>query len=262
MMRAPDPDRLGHGDASLDCFVVPWDTESFGFPVAQIARINVGNEEATAETLREFDDWCAARGVRLVSCRLDRRQLRESMALEESGFRFVEMVYVPRLESLAQVEHPEVALDVTDATAADLGTIEQMAASVFATGRFRLDWRLSPEGSDRRYADWVRNSFQGPEHRVLKAERDGEIIGFFVTERRHDGGVYWHLTAIGQAWQGQGLGLSLWRTMLLRHKAERATYVETTISGHNVPAMNLYARLGFAFTTPQMTFHRLIDPPG
>jgi len=262
MMQAPDPDRLRRGDTSLDCFVVPWDTENFGFPVAQIAHISVGDKHAIAETLREFNDWCAVRGVRLVSCRLDRRQLRESMALEETGFRFVEMVYVPRLEPLAQVDPPDLTLDVSDATAADLGTIQQMAASVFATGRFRLDWRLPPEGSDRRYANWVRNSFQGPDHRVLKAERDGEIIGFFVIEPRHDGGVYWHLTAIGEGWQGQGLGLSLWRTMLLRHKAEGATYVETTISGHNVPAMNLYARLGFSFTTPQMTFHRLIEPSG
>ena len=47
--------------------------------------------------------------------------------------------------------------------------------------------------------------------------------------------------------------------MLLRHRAEGATFVETTISGHNLAIINLYARLGFSFGAAQMTFHRLRD---
>jgi ribosomal protein S18 acetylase RimI-like enzyme len=69
--------------------------------------------------------------------------------------------------------------------------------------------------------------------------------------------VYWHLTAVAPEWQGQGIGMSLWQTMLRRHAAEGATSVRTTISGHNAPAMNLYSRLGFSFSAPQMTFHWL-----
>jgi hypothetical protein len=44
--------------------------------------------------------------------------------------------------------------------------------------------------------------------------------------------------------------------MLIRHRAEGATSVETAIS-LTMPAMNLYARLGFS--SAQMTFHRLHD---
>ena len=58
----------------------------------------------------------------------------------------------------------------------------------------------------------------------------------------------------------KGMGMSLWQAMLLRHRAEGATFVETTISGHNLPIINLYARLGFSFASAQMTFHRLRDP--
>jgi RimJ/RimL family protein N-acetyltransferase len=94
---------------------------------------------------------------------------------------------------------------------------------------------------------------------VLKAEVAGDLVGFFIVEHRPDQSVYWHLTAIAPRWQGKGIGTSLWRTMLLRHRAEGATSVETTISAHNAPAMNLYARLGFSFASAQMTFHRLRD---
>ena len=86
------------------------------------------------------------------------------------------------------------------------------------------------------------------------------MVGFFIVERQSDHGMYWHLTAIDPDHQGRGVGLDLWRTRLLRHRAEGVTSVETTISAHNVAALNLYARLGFTFTAPMMTFHRVLDP--
>ena len=242
---------------ALECFVVPWDTEVFGFPVAQISRLELGEGADPSKILREFDAWCAGQDVRLTSCRLDHARLRESMALEEVGFRFVEMVHEPRLDLIDRVAAPRRMIQVGDATDDDVGSIEEIAYSAFTTGRFLLDWRLPPELSRRRYAAWVRRSFEDPTHAVLKAEVDGELVGFFIVETRPDGGVYWHLTAIAPRWQGKGVGMSLWRTMLLRHRTDGATSVSTTISGHNPPALNLYAKLGFKFGAAQMTFHRL-----
>ena len=85
-------------------------------------------------------------------------------------------------------------------------------------------------------------------------------MGFFIVERRPDTSVYWHLTAVAPTWQGKGIGLSLWQTMLHRHAEEGAAFVATTISGHNLGALNLYARLGFSFPSARMTFHRLLGP--
>jgi L-amino acid N-acyltransferase YncA len=246
--------------AVLDCFLVPWDSSIFGFPVAQIGRIDIGPDGDAAALLRAFDAWCADRDVQLVSCRLDHTRLRESMALEDHGFRFVEMVYRPRLASFDDIAAPRFAIDVGVAGEADLASIEEIAYTAFDTGRFLLDRRLPPELSRRRYARWVRTSFEAPEQTVLKAEMEGEVVGFFIVEQRSNRSVYWHLTAIAPGWQGKGMGLSLWQTMLLRHRSENAASVETTISAHNTAAMNLYARLGFTFSPPQMTFHRLRKP--
>lgn len=246
--------------AVMECFLVPWDTEIFGFPVAQISRLELADDADPAGVLRDFDGWCADHDVRLVSCRLDHRQLRASMALEEVGFRFLEMVVEPRFDLVDGGAAPDRELLIGDATPGDLVAIEEIAYSAFTTGRFLLDPRLPSELSRRRYAAWVRSSFERPDHTVLKAERDGELVGFFIVERRRDGSVYWHLTAVAPGWQGKGIGSTLWRAMLLRHRTEGATSVSTTISGHNVPALNLYARLGFRFTSAQMTFHRLVVP--
>ena len=245
-------------DAAVEAFIVPWDSEVFGFPVAQVTRIDLGAGDAPAGLLQQFDDWCTEHDVRLVSCRLDDTRLRESMTLEAIGFRFIETVYEPYLDSLAAVAQPRHDVRVAEASSDDIDAIGSMAHDVFATGRYLLDWRLPPEVSKRRYARWVRTSFDGSDGQtVLKAELDGALIGFFIVERREEGTVYWHLTAIAPEWHGRGLGMSTWQTMLRRHAAEGATGVRTTISGHNTPVMNLYARLGFSFTSPQMTFHWL-----
>jgi RimJ/RimL family protein N-acetyltransferase len=245
-------------EAVLDCFLVPWDSAIFGFPVAQIGRIDLGVDGDAVGLLLAFEAWCADRDVRLVSCRLDHERLRESMALEDHGFRFVEMVYQPR-RSLEGIAAPRAAVDVGVASPSDLESIESIAYTAFTTGRFLIDQRLTPELSKRRYASWVRTSFETPSHEVIKAEVEGELVGFFIVEHRPDGSVYWHLTAIAPRWQGKGVGLDLWTTMLLRHQSEGATTVETTISAHNTAAMNLYARLGFTFSAAQMTLHWLRD---
>ena len=259
-MKPTDPTRLELDGTILDCTLVPWDTETFGFPVAEISRLQLGEEESSTHVLVAFEEWCLARDVRLVSCRLDHLQLRESMALEGLGFRFIEMVYRPRFDAFDGIATPRHDIAISQATAADVAAIEAIAASAFTTGRFLLDHRLPPELSDRRYANWVRNAFGSSDQTVLKAELGGDLVGFFIVEQSPEKSVYWHLTAVAPESQGKGIGTSLWRSMLLRHKAEGATSVETTISGHNVAVINLYARLGFSFGSAQMTFHWLRDP--
>jgi RimJ/RimL family protein N-acetyltransferase len=240
--------------------LVPWDTEIFGFSVAQITRFETAEDARTAPILAEFDAWCSEHDVRLVSCRLDHLQLRESMTLEDGGFRFVETVYVPRFSSFGEIAAPAREVQVAEATTSDIARIEDVAYDAFTTGRFLLDHRLPPELSRRRYASWVRTSFGSANQTVLKAESEGDLVGFFIVEHRPDKSVYWHLTAIAPEWQGKGMGIDVWRTMLLRHRAEGAAFVETTISGHNLAVINLYARLGFSFASAQMTFHRLREP--
>lgn len=252
--------RLERDGAALDIALVPWDSEVFGFPVAQIDRLDLRGGAEASGLFEDLERWCAGHDVRLISCRLDHDRLHESGALEDHGFRFIETVLRPRRESLEHLDPPRQVVDVAEAAESDLDAVEAIASSAFTTGRFLLDWRLDPELSHRRYANWVRTSFADARHIVLKAEVGGDLVGFFIVERRSDGSVYWHLTAISPRWQGQGLGLSVWQTMLLRHRDEGATAVGTTISGHNLAAINLYARLGFSFASGQMTFHRLRAP--
>ena len=267
--------RIERGQAILDAWIVPWDTATFGFPVAEIREIRADRAADLPAVLDAFRTWADAARVRLASCRLDHDRLRESIALEAAGFRFIELVYEPVLDPLPDVAVPDHPIVIAPATAADLEPIAAVAREAFTTGRFALDPRLDPTLNGRRYAGWVESSFAGSRQTVLKATLGGELAGFFIVEdlaspgdaeAPGDGGpaasghgAYWHLTAIAPAWQGRGIGRSVWQAMLRRARSEGAAWVRTTISGHNVAVLNLYARLGFRFTSPRLTFHWLRD---
>jgi len=234
-------------------FAVPWDSEIFGFGVAQIDSIELGVGDP-AEDFLEFQRWCREQSIRLSSCRLSHDRLRESAWLESRGFRFIEMVYRPRLDLLQQESSPTSALVIDRALASDLPALDEIAGLAFTTGRFHLDPFLDRGLNGKRYRSWVRSSLANPDHQVLKATLGGALVGFFVVEETNET-AYWHLTAMAPPFQGQGIGESLWRAMMARHRQAGMRVVETTISAHNVAVINLYAKLGFRFGEAQMTFH-------
>ena len=250
-------ERFAAGALRIEFCVVPWDTEIFGYRVGQIESIEVIDIVGAADGFHEFSGWCEANQVAMVSCRLPSDRLRESMLLEEHGFRFIEMVYSPELSLTKAAPTHGSRLEISEAQASDLPAIQSIAGSAFSTGRFLLDWRLDAEASHRRYCIWVQNSFDDPRHTVLKATVGNDIAGFFIVEERPDRSCYWHLTAVAPEWQGKGIGRELWESMAARHKAAGLHHVRTTISAHNAPVLNIYARLGFRFSAPQMTFHWL-----
>jgi RimJ/RimL family protein N-acetyltransferase len=43
--------------------------------------------------------------------------------------------------------------------------------------------------------------------------------------------------------------------VMMLNKRQGARSIRTTISARNTAVMNLYARLGFRFSAPDMTFH-------
>jgi GNAT superfamily N-acetyltransferase len=241
---------------SIASSIVPWDSQVFGFPVAQVDRIEVADVAGASAAYHLFEQWRDRLAVRMVTCRLDHFALRESMFLEACGFRFVELVYRPSL-CLDHTDFPESELVIEPALPADVPEIEAIAGYAFSTGRYLLDWRLNPVHSHLRYRNWVRSSAASANQEVLKGSLRGEIIGFFIIEKRADQSVYWHLTAMAKQWQSQGLGKRLWQAFAMRARRDGATRIETTISGHNLPVMNLYARLGFCFDAAQLTLHWL-----
>lgn len=239
----------------IQCNLAPWDADIFGFPVAQIHGLQISDTTQAALAFRAVLDWLDKMQVRIASSRLPHGQLRESMFLEDQGFRFVEMVLHPKLANLDRQNLPEDTLAIEPAEESDLASIVAIAESAFRYERYHVDPRLDARLANKRYGRWARNSYGHPSQRLLKIRDSEQLVAFFVVEDQQDGGVYWHLTAVAPNFQGRGYGRRTWQAMLRHHRTAGAAYVATTISARNVPVLSLYSRLGFSFLPPEMTFH-------
>jgi ribosomal protein S18 acetylase RimI-like enzyme len=237
----------------LDYFLVPWDTQILGVPVAQISELHVTDPVAAARDYEEFASWCAQESIALCSCRVPAERVADSIFLEERGFRYIELNYLPRLEQLQSRSLPQDTLRVAPATPQDRELLADMAAQVFRHGRFHQDPRIDPALGDRRYGAWMWNAFERATQRVLKCLLEDAVVGFFVVESPQAGYCFWSLTGLAPGLQGRGLGKRVWQTMLRQHQAEGVHTVSTSISSHNVPVFNLYVTLGFRFPKPSVT---------
>lgn len=233
----------------------PWDEALCGFPVLQINAIEVYGANASND-LQIFEHERDRIGAGLVSCRLSHECMTESMLLEDHGFRFIEMLYAPELDlSGLSMDEKIPLLKVKRARKDDLPALLEIARTSFHNERFKMDPRLERSISDQRYQNWVTSSLNHPTQE-LYAICDGERrIAFFITELLDDGTCYWHLNAVAPDAQGQGYGRRVWLSMLNQATIHGASKVRTSIVARNHRVLNLYARLGFSFPPPLMTFH-------
>ena len=184
-------------------------------------------------------------------------KLRESMLLEEIGFRFIEMLYQPTLD-LAKAGAPtscDHGMTVSTATEQDMPRVLAIAGSAFQNERIHMDPRLPSRLGDMRYQNWARDALTHSSQRLKILREKNEIVAFFVTEDQPDKTCYWHLNAVAPDAQGRGVGRRTWRAMLEDAQLGGAKRVQTSIVARNNRVLNLYASLAFTFPPPLMTFH-------
>ena len=245
------------GNLHIQASLVPWDTEIFDFPVAQIDLIKLASETLASEAFAEFERWRDEAGVCFVSCRLPHNRLHESFFLEEHGFRFIEMVIQPELDLTTKIPPSDNGIQIYKAADTDLIELENIATVAFGSDRFHMDPRIDHGFGDQRYRMWVRTCFSLPSQQLLKVTNGDHIVGFFIIEKKLDNSCYWHLTAIAPGFQGRGIGRQVWLAMIQHLRAEGIERILTTIAVRNIRVLNLYTWLGFRFHSPQMTFHWL-----
>ena len=235
--------------------LAPWDEAVCNYPVIQITKIQVLGPDAKTD-IGQFELARERLDAGLVSCRLSHECLTESMLLEDLGFRFIEMIYTPELDltgfnsfNQAGLLRPRLA------NTGDLPEVLEIARTAFHSERFKMDPRLEPSFSEQRFQNWVASSQQLSKQVLYLFSDDSRIIAFFVIEALSDGTCYWHLNAVAPAVQGKGFGRRVWLSMLNLAAKSGAKRVRTSISARNHRVLNLYARLGFTFFPPLMTFH-------
>jgi hypothetical protein len=237
-------------------FVVPWDTDIFGFPVGTYEPGEPGVIGADLEAFsRRFHEWASAHRIELVACGVgaDDRVWRALMS--GLGFACVEQT----LDLAFRVQPytaPPPSRPVRLATPDDHPQIEEIAAHTFGHGRYHADPRFPLDLADRRYRHWIRNACTSgsPRERVYVVGKPGGVKGFFqlrLVEDRAEVGIM----GVAETAKGSPAALDLMTGMHLDLKALGTRWITAKISAANTRVINLVAHFGYRFRSARATFH-------
>jgi RimJ/RimL family protein N-acetyltransferase len=249
------PGNAVFGRASL----VPWDSEIFGFPVAVYqagaARLDAAERE---KFMNGFAAWTGANRVSLCSCTVPANESDSlwKYYLGEAGFHFVDFSVRSTLKGLQNARLPEARTALREARTDDHEAIKAMALEAFHNGRYHADPLFPRELADKRYGRWVGNALSAETgiDRVYVMGQPGSVQGFFHVTVEEDISDL-RLAAIAPALRGTLLGFDLYVSVLHLLKGLGIRRVVTSISAANTAVMNVYAMLGFSFSSPEMIFH-------
>ena len=237
--------------------LLPWDTETFGFPV--------GTYETHADQLdpalqpdfvKLFHSWTLRSGVLLCSCSIPFGNAFWKAFLIERGFRFVDLSLRASLNGLRSAPLPPSRRMLRKAEAKDWERVAEIAAGSFRHGRYHADPLFPQELANRRYRDWMKRALSGerPADHVFILEEAGSVAGFYhVTVE--DGVADLRLAAVSPEWQRTTLGFDLYVSVLHLLKGCGVRRVVTSISASNTGVLNVYSTLGFHFAEPAAIYH-------
>lgn len=175
--------------------------------------------------------------------------LANKQLLHDYGFYYCDTLIVPNCKAsrLRAVHHPDASiLKLIDAEHA----LEIFHGS-FTHGRFHRDFNLSKVAADLRYDNWLKQLMVAQQ--VYGLYWQGALAGFIG----YDGNNL-VLHAVAEKCRGKGLSKYWWSEVCAVLLANGHDEVKSSISASNLAVLNLYASLGFSFSSPQDIYHRLV----
>ncbi len=213
----------------------PWDCAALGCNAYELA--NAGAEAMARVT---------APGHYTV--RVD--PLASKALLHRNGFYYCDTLVEPYCPSgqLRLLPHAAVGYDPRPA----LEPLVALSRGAFQLGRFHRDFNVERRLADLRYETWLRALHAAD--KVYGLTWEGATAGFIG---REGGKLVLH--ALGEAHRGRGIAKHLWSAVCAELARSGVREISSSISAANLPAINLYASLGFRFRKPVDIYHRVIS---
>ena len=242
------------------CEQLDWDSELFGFPVAQVR----GNR-LRPRSVAAIEQWCREEGIRCLYLLADFDDPQTAQLAAEHGFEVVDvrLTFRHQLDDLGgRPWHSPGPVTVREASPDELPALSAMAGRDYGT-RFLFDERFPRDRCDRLYAAWIERGLRDPSRLVLVPEIGGEPVGSQVVLMPNGDGDEGRLEllTIGEHGRGQGAGTALVASAV-RLLAERgASSAVTNIPARNVASVRLHERVGFRCDGVATWHHRWFGDP-
>ena len=236
--------------------VIPWDSTIFGFPVASFRPGPGDFSHDQVDTFRcRFAGWMQSKNISVCSSTLAPTESFWRQVLPQVGFEFVDLSLQVAL-ALSSAKFPPVRSQLRPVLPEDHAAIAAIADESFSHGRYHADPRFPKHLADRRYSQWVQNTLSNPSEidRMYVMEHGGRVAAFYhVTIERDLSDL--RLAAVAANLKGTGLGVRLYAAMLQELRRQHVRRAVARISAMNRDVVNIFAMLGFRFSSPEIVYH-------
>jgi GNAT superfamily N-acetyltransferase len=240
---------------AVSCDLLEWDSEHFGFPIAQVT-----GDTLTAESAEAIDDWCADHGIRCLYFLADPGDPETARVAAAHGYRLVDVRITMRrsLEGIGELPlgGPE-NLAIRAATEAEHEYVRALAARSHRGSRFYFDGGFPAERCDALYEAWMERGLRDPERTVRIPLVGRDPAGYHLLAPVDAGlETQGELTAVDPRYRRTGIYRAL-HVSWFRLSAERgALATRCPMSARNVASLRLHNQLGFLTEGIEVWHHK------
>ncbi|MCB1337296.1 MAG: GNAT family N-acetyltransferase [Maritimibacter sp.] len=206
-----------------------------------------------------------ARGIELVSTRVDCRAVGRVQALEDDGFRLMDCLvsYARALADIGPAPELPGSCVLRPADAGDVAAVGAVARDAFRNyiGHYHADPRLPNAAADEAYVEWAETCIGRDDTRVLVAAEGQRVRGFLALRRNGPAECDIVLNAVAPEAQRRGYYGALLAKALEEARSQGATRIVTSTQIGNLAVQRLWVRQGFVMTGAVYTLHRWYATP-
>lgn len=204
-----------------------------------------------------------AQGVQMITARVDSNHLPLVQALEEDGYRLMDMLvyYSHDLARLPEPGASPAGETLRRASPADAAAVAEVAKAAFRgyLGHFHSDPRLSGTDADAAYVEWAQSSVTTCDDTApaFVAVVDGRIAAFLTTDMNVGEIV---LNAVLPQVQGQGIYGRLVDQALQAARRAGCRQLSVSTQVNNIAPQRTWCRRGFRPLRSLYTLHKWFSP--
>ena len=245
-----------------------WDTEHFGFNVANIDNIiSLGDYFESIKNklkLLSFIELSFGENIRTLSCKIDTNDTSSIHALEKMGFMIMDtlVTYSFDLRKAKNRELP-VSCELRFSRKNDIESLKSLAYNSFYLDRFHVDPNYPKEKCDELHSKWIENACNGiGTDKVIVAEIEDSPVGFTTVKESNEASkilgvriASMILSAVSPKARGKGVYTSMINEGL-NYLKDKADIVEVGTQLNNYPVQRAWCTLGFKIVKSQISFHK------
>lgn len=146
--------------------------------------------------------------------------------------------------------------DIILATKEDLVQLKHMAGILFSNSRFYNDPNLPLDKVSNMYSTWVESLINDSNSKIFICKDKNDIIGFItLTPDKSNNSAISYLIAVDPTYQGKHIGQQLMLKIIYYLTDKGISTLEIGTQFNNIPAINLYSRLGFKLKEQLLVMH-------